>query len=107
MLDFAGLDPLAPAFLGSPLLAGAGYSLMFSGGLGLVAPSAPAHHRAAVISSAYMIGYPVQAVAALGLGALATSAGLQTALEVGAPLILLLGVAAVVVANARPAPVPA
>lgn len=99
LLIVAGLDHSLPAFIASSLVAGAGYSLMFSGGLGLVTSSAPAHHRAAVISAAYVAGYLVQAVAALGLGVLATTSGLQFALELGAPVILLLGVAALVVAN--------
>ncbi|MBT2517344.1 MFS transporter [Streptomyces sp. ISL-90] len=109
LLIVAGLDHSLPAFIASSLVAGAGYSLMFSGGLGLVTSSAPAHHRAAVISAAYVVGYLVQAVAALGLGVLATTSGLQFALELGAPLILLLGVAALVVANTarRRAPVAA
>ena len=99
LLIVAGLHHSLPAFIASSLVAGAGYSLMFSGGLGLVTSSAPAHHRAAVISAAYVVGYLVQAVAALGLGVLATTSGLQFALELGAPVILLLGVAALVVAN--------
>ena len=99
LLIVAGLDHSLPAFIASSLVAGAGYSLMFSGGLGLVTSSAPAHHRAAVISAAYVVGYLVQAVAALGLGVLATTVGLQFALELGAPIILSLGVAALVVAN--------
>jgi len=106
LLIVAGLAHSLPAFVASSLIAGAGYSLMFSGGLGLVTMSAPTHQRAGVISAAYVVGYLVQALAALGLGALATTAGLQLALDIGAPLILLLGVAALVVANAtRRAPV--
>ena len=70
-----------------------------SGGLGLVTTSAPVHERAAIISAAYVVGYLLQALAALGLGAIATASGLQAALDLGAPLILLLGVAALVVAN--------
>ena len=57
------------------------------------------HERAAVISAAYVVAYLLQAVAALGLGAIATASGLQVALDLGAPIILLLAVAAVVVAN--------
>ena len=108
LLVQAGLTHSLPAFIASSLVAGAGYSLMFSGGLGLVTGSAPAHHRAGVISAAYVIGYLVQAIAALGLGVLATTTGLQLALELGAPLILLVGVAALVVANLpRRMPAPA
>jgi MFS family permease len=100
LLVVAGLAHSLPAFVASSLIAGAGYSLMFSGGLGLVTSSAPAHHRAGVISAAYVVGYLVQALAALGLGVVATTSGLQLALDVGVPIILLLGVAALVVANA-------
>jgi predicted MFS family arabinose efflux permease len=108
LLIVSGLAHSLPAFLASSIVAGAGYALMFSGGLGLVTVSAPAHERAAVISAAYVVGYLLQAAAALGLGALATASGLQVALDVGAPLILLLGVAALVVANLpRRAPLPA
>lgn len=99
LLIVAGLGHSLPAFIASSLVAGAGYSLMFAGGLGLVTVSAPAHHRAGVISAAYVVAYFVQAVAALGLGVLATASGLQIALEVGAPVIVLLGVAALAMAN--------
>lgn len=109
LLIVSGLAHSLPAFLASSVVAGAGYSLMFSGGLGLVTASAPVHERAAVISAAYVVGYLLQAAAALGLGALATSSGLQVALDVGAPIILVLAVAALVVANLprRRAPLPA
>jgi MFS family permease len=100
LLVVAGLAHSLPAFIASSLVAGAGYALMFSGGLGLVTASAPTHHRASVISAAYVVGYLVQAVAALGLGVIATSSGLQFALELGVPVILLLGIGALVVANA-------
>ena len=99
LLIVSGLAHSLPAFLASSIVAGAGYALLFSGGLGLVTTSAPAHERAAVISAAYVVGYLLQALAALGLGAIATASGLQAALDLGAPLILLLGVAALVVAN--------
>ena len=75
------------------------YSLLFSGGLGLVTLSAPVHHRAAVLSAAYVVAYVLQAAAALGIGALATSSTLLRALEIGSPLVLALGVAGLVVAR--------
>lgn len=99
LLIGAGLAHSLPAFLGASIAAGAGYSLLFSGGLGLVTGSAPVHERGAVISAAYVVAYLFQAAAALGLGAVATSAGLQAALDVGAPVIVLIAVAAMVVAN--------
>lgn len=106
LLIVAGAAHSLPAFIAASIVAGAGYSLMFAGGLGLITTTAPTHERAAVISAAYVVAYLVQALAALGLGALATASGLQLALEIGAPVILLLGVAALVVANlGRRAPV--
>jgi len=108
LLIAAGAVHSLPLFIASSVVAGAGYSLMFSGGLGLVSRSAPAEHRAAVLSAAYVIGYLLQAAGALALGAIATSAGLQTALEIGAPIILGIGVAALVLAHlGRRAPLPA
>jgi MFS family permease len=88
-------------FVVASLFSGAGYSLLFSGGLGMITGSAPAHHRGAVISAAYVIGYVVQAVAALGLGAIATGFGLLTAIEVGAPFLVALAIAALILANGR------
>lgn len=108
LLVVAGAEHSLPAFIAASIVAGAGYSFMFAGGLGLITTTAPAHERAAVISAAYVVGYLVQALTALGLGALATAAGLQVALEIGTPLILMIGVAALVVANlGRRAPVAA
>lgn len=91
-----------PLFIVASVLSGAGYSLMFAGGLGMITASAPAHHRGAVISAAYVIGYVLQAVTALGLGLITTASGLLTAIEIGAPLIVALGVAALVLASPAP-----
>ena len=60
-------------FLGSILLTGVGYSLLFSAGVGIAAELAPAEHRAGTVSAVYFFGYAVQAVAAIGLGQLATA----------------------------------
>jgi MFS family permease len=89
-------------FVVSSVLAGAGYSLLFAGGLGIVATNAPAHHRAAVISAVYTVGYLVQALAALALGAVATTVGLLAAIEAGGVVLILLGAAAALTANAGP-----
>jgi len=109
-LDFAGVAHSLPLFLASSVVGGAGYSLMFAGGLGLIAGAAPSQHRGAMISLAYVIGYAIQAGAALGLGAIATAAGLQAAVELATPSITLLGFAALITVRLRrpaPAPVPA
>jgi predicted MFS family arabinose efflux permease len=97
----SGVTHALSLFIVASLFSGAGYSLLFSGGLGLVASTAPVHHRGAVISAAYVIGYSFQAVSALGLGALATQAGLLTALEIGTPLLVAIGLVSLLLANAR------
>ncbi len=86
-------------FIVASLLTGTGYSLMFSGGLGIITATAPAHHRAAVISAAFMVGYLVQAAAARGLGAVATAAGRLLARARGS--LLLVGLAVVALLLAR------
>ncbi len=101
LLVWAGLAHSIALFLGSSVIGGAGYSLLFAGGLGLVTVSAPARQRAAVMSSAYVVGYLLQALAALGIGAIATRAGLLRALEVGSPIVISIGLVALVLANAR------
>ena len=107
LLDYAGVLQSLPLFLGSSVIGGAGYSLMFAGGLGLITAAAPAQHRGAMISLAYVIGYAVQAAAALVLGAIATTAGLQTAIEVATPTLTLIGLAALVTVRLRrPSPTP-
>ncbi|SDS10633.1 Predicted arabinose efflux permease, MFS family [Friedmanniella luteola] len=100
LLVAANLHTVA-LFLASSVVVGAGYSLLFSGGLGLVTASAPGHHRAGVLSAAYTVGYLVQAVAALGLGLLATGEGLLRALEIGTPAVGALAVGAAVLAVGR------
>jgi predicted MFS family arabinose efflux permease len=81
-------------FLGSILLTGIGYSLLFSAGVGVAAELAPAAHRAATVSAVYFFGYGVQAVAAVGLGQLATAEGLFPAIALGAVLLSVLALVA-------------
>ncbi len=95
----AGLLHSLPLFIASAVLTGTGYSLLFSGGLGVITATAPAHHRASVISAAYVIGYLAQAAAALGLGAIATGAGLLLAIELGSALLLTLAIVAFLLIN--------
>jgi hypothetical protein len=85
-----------PLFFGGMVLGGAGYSFNFLGGLTLVNAHAPATHRAGMLSSVLVVAYLVQGAAALLLGAVATSGGLASALDVGTPAIGLICVAAVV-----------
>jgi MFS family permease len=86
-------------FVLASILSGAGYSLMFSGGLATISAGAPVRHRGAVLSAAYVVGYLLQALSALGFGALATTTGLLPALEIGAPVLVALGLASLLLAN--------
>lgn len=85
-------------FLAASALAGAGYSLLFLGGLTLVNAHAPAAHRAGTLSTIYLVGYLAMGATALSLGVVATHWGLRMALEIGAS-----GIAAVALAAAASA----
>lgn len=98
-LVVAGLAQSMPLFIAASVFTGAGYSLLYAGGLAIIALNAPAHHRGAVISAAFLVGYLVQAVIALALGAIATGSGLLLALELGAAVLFALSLAAALVAN--------
>ncbi len=91
-------------FLAASAVAGAAYSLLFSGGIALVTRFAPDHHRAGMTSAVYLVAYLVQGVAAVGLGALATDSGLAIALLLGSILILALGIGTLVATLASPPP---
>jgi hypothetical protein len=106
VLSLAGLGLMAGAaaagsivlFLAWCLVGGVGYSFAFTGGLGLVNRAAPAHHRGATLSMLYLFSYLLQAVTAIGAGALATSIGLAPAVDVLAPLVGLLAIASIALA---------
>jgi MFS family permease len=83
-----------PVFLASILVTGVAYSLLFAAGVGIAAELAPVGHRAATVSAVYFFGYLVQAAASIGLGQLATAAGLRTAIEVGVVPLSVLALAA-------------
>ena len=101
-LIVAGSQHSVALFVLSSVVGGAGYALLFSGGLGAVTQSAPPDHRAMVLSAAYVVGYVLQAGTALGLGELTRRAGLESALVVGVPVILAIGYAAALLVR-RPA----
>ena len=79
-------------------VAGVGYSFAFTGGLSLLARTTPDRHRGATLSLLYLFSYLMQAVAAIGAGALATAIGLGPAIGVVAPIVAVLCVAAIVLA---------
>lgn len=83
----AGSATSLPLFLASSLTSGTGYGLLFLGGLGLLNERAPAHHRAGVLSAAYLTAYLGQGSTAVLVGLTATRTSLATAVDVWAPLI--------------------
>ncbi len=95
----AGLLHSVVLFVISSVLTGGGYSLLYAGGLGIIGATAPAHHRAAIISAAFTVGYVIQAAVALVLGTVATGAGLLPAIELGAVVLVALALGAAIVAN--------
>ncbi|MCS5732201.1 MFS transporter [Herbiconiux daphne] len=107
IVSLAGLALMAGAaasgsialFLAWCVVGGVGYSFAFTGGLGLVNRTAPAHHRGATLSMLYLFSYLLQAITAIGAGALATAAGLAPAVDILAPIVGVLAVAAIVFAT--------
>jgi MFS family permease len=91
-------------FLVFGVAAGAGYSLLFGTGLAIIGRYAPDHHRASAMSTVYLVGYVVQGVLAVWLGAEATSGGLGRAVDLSLPSVGGFGVLALVavLALARP-----
>jgi hypothetical protein len=80
------------------IVGGVGYSFAFTGGLGLINRTAVAQHRGATLSLLYLFAYLLQAVTAVGAGALATGLGLAAAIDIAAPIVGLLCVVALVFA---------
>jgi predicted MFS family arabinose efflux permease len=80
-------------------IAGAAYSLLFVGGLGLINTAGSPHHRGAVFSALYLVGYLSMGVLALVLGVVATTWGLGLAVNLGAAAIALAGIATLVLAT--------
>ena len=98
LLLLAAAERALLPFLLASTLSGAGYSLLFLGGLTLVNAHAPPAHRAGTLSTIYLVGYLAMGATALSLGVVATHWGLRLALEIGAS-----GIAAVALAAAASA----
>lgn len=99
LLVLAAQTHSLPLFMVTTVFSGAGYGLLFSGGLALIATHAPAHHRGGTISAVYLVAYVFQGAIAFGLGSIATAAGLGAALLVGAVVIGVLAAAAFALAG--------
>jgi MFS family permease len=80
--------------------AGAAYSLLFVGGLGLV-NTGSSHHRGAVFSALYLVGYLSMGALALVLGVVATVWGLGLAVYLGAVVITIVSLATLVLAATK------
>ena len=93
-------------FLAGTASAGAAYSLLFVGGFGLINSAGSSHHRGAVFSALYLVGYLSMAALALVLGVVATAQGLGLAVDLGAAAIALVSVATLILAVARPKSAP-
>lgn len=72
-----------PLLLVAAIILGAGYSLLFSGGLGVVSLSTLTTRRAGMLSAVYLVAYLAQGTTALSIGAVATSQNLTIALVEG------------------------
>lgn len=81
------------------VVGGVAYSFAFTGGLGLINRAAPAHHRGATLSLLYLFAYLLQALTAIGAGAVATALGLGPAVDIMAPALGVLCVAVLVLAG--------
>ncbi|MEP6478043.1 MAG: MFS transporter [Rhodoglobus sp.] len=98
LLVAAAMSASIVVFLLSSLVAGAGYGLLFLGGLTIVNQYAPVHHRAGTLSAVYLIAYLAQGLTAVAVGSSATTIGLQPALDLWSPLIAVVCVLATVLA---------
>jgi predicted MFS family arabinose efflux permease len=87
LLMVSASDRAFVVFLLTAIGAGIGYSLMFLGGLTLINARVPATHRAGTLSAIYLVAYLMQGVTAIALGMIATAAGLQRAIDIGAPAV--------------------
>jgi MFS family permease len=108
LIDLALLELSAgahslPLFLVTTVLSGIAYGLLFSGGLGLIATHAPAHHRGGTVAAVYLVAYLLQGAIALTLGIVATASGLSAALLLGTILIGSLALVVVAIAGIVPA----
>jgi hypothetical protein len=81
-----------PVFLAATAISGAGYALLFFGGLQTVNSAAPADHRGGVLSAIYLLAYVLLGAVSLLLGAVATEHGLGFAVNLGAGVIALFSV---------------
>lgn len=66
------------------IVGGMAYAFGFAGGLGLLGAVVPQDRSGAILSTLYLVAYVLQATAALGTGALATTYGMQWGITLSA-----------------------
>ncbi|WP_110949610.1 MFS transporter [Pseudomonas bohemica] len=98
LLMLATATHALPVFLLSSATSGAGYSLLFMGGLNLINAHAPMHHRAGTLSALFLVAYLMQGVVAMLLGRAATAWGLDLAIDVGSVALAGLSLGAMLLA---------
>jgi MFS family permease len=98
LLMLATATHALPVFLLSSAASGAGYSLLFMGGLNMINAHAPAHHRAGTLSALFLVAYLMQGVVAMLLGRAATAWGLNLAIDVGSLALAALSLGAMLLA---------
>lgn len=77
-------------FLVFSVIGGMAYAFGFAGGLGLLGAVVPPDRSGAILSTLYLVAYILQAVAALGTGALATAYGMRAGIILAASVMCLL-----------------
>ncbi len=98
LLAFSASQHSLGLFATALVFGGISYSLLFSGGLGLLNANAPPHHRGGTLSALFLVAYLAQGLAALLLGKLATLYGLNFAVDVGSAIIAVLSLCAMLLA---------
>ncbi|WP_110669815.1 MFS transporter [Salinicola halophilus] len=88
-------ETLAGFFLG-PVIAGIGQGISFRAGLGAVAAASPDEHKAAVVSTFFVVAYVAISLPVVGIGLLASVIDLTTTGLIFDGLVALLCVAALV-----------
>jgi MFS family permease len=82
LLILADLATSLPALLVAAALAGVGQGLAFMGSLGDIGEMAPRDRRADVVASYYVVVYVGTALPVIGVGALASTTGLNAAVRI-------------------------
>jgi MFS family permease len=98
LIVFAAADDSSVLYLGGSILGGIGFGVAFLGGLRSLVAVIPNEHRAAVMSSFYIVAYASLSIPAVLAGLVVTHLGLSTTFEMFGSIVA--GIALVVAAGA-------